>query len=406
MAHVGTLILIMAIAVLAPLLVHALGRWCAIPLVVVEILLGVLIGPDVLGWAHGGEVLDVLSHLGLAMLIFLAGHEIEFDRIRGDTLNRSLLAWLVTLALGLGVGTLVAGGDFGKGVFLGTALTSTALGAILPMLSDAGELRGRFGSVVMAMGSVGEFGPIVAMALLLGTRAPGRSALVLIAFGLITAGAVWWALRPKPAWLGGLITRTLDTSSQFAVRLIMLLLVAMLGLAGALGIDTLLGAFAAGVLTRLVLRAAAPDSGHAVLARVEALGFGFLVPIFFVVTGIEFDLRSLLSGGRPLLLVPVFLLLFLLLRGGPVRLLAPRDLGGRDRTALALFSSTALPLVVAITTLGVEDGAVRPGEAAALVAAGMVSVLLFPLLARRARAGGGAGAGTAAGRGKEAEEAW
>ncbi|MET9696169.1 cation:proton antiporter [Streptomyces sp. NPDC006529] len=326
-----TLILIMSIAVLAPLLAHGVSRWLSVPLVIFEILLGVLVGPDVLGWAAPGQVIDVLGRLGLAMLMFLAGYEIRFDRIGGDTLKRSAAAWLIALAAGLTAGTLLAqGGGFGKGVYVGTALTSTALGTVLPVLRDAGDLRGRFGSVVMAMGSIGEFGPVIAMALLLSGRAPARSAALLAAFGVLTAAAVFWALRPKAPWLSHVITRTLDSSAQFAVRLVMLLLVVMLGLAQALGLDVLLGAFAAGLITRLVLRGAAPDSGEVVLSKVEAMGFGFLVPLFFVLTGIQFE---------------------------------------------------------------------RAGEAAALVGAGMISVLVFPLLALRLRSGGRR-AGVQAGRGE------
>ncbi|MFF3015290.1 cation:proton antiporter [Streptomyces sp. NPDC057939] len=387
MDHPGTFVLIMVVAVLAPILAYGVSRWLSVPLVIFEIVLGILIGPDVLGWAHSGDVIDVLSELGLAMLIFLAGYEIRFDQVKGDTLNRSVAAWLVTLVLGLTAGVLLAhGGGFEKGVYIGTALTSTALGTILPVLRDSGDLGSRFGTVMMAMGAVGEFGPIIAMALLLSGRAPAGSAAVLIAFGVLTAAAVFWALRPKPPWFSKVIATTLHSSAQFAVRLVFLLLVAMLALAEVLGLDVLLGAFAAGLITRLVLQGAAPESSEAVLSKVEAIGFGFLVPLFFVVTGIEFDLDALLAGGGTLLLLPVFLALFLVVRGLPMWLLAPRDLGRRDRSALVLFGSTALPLVVAITTLGVEAGKVEPGEAAALVGAGMLSVLAFPLLGMRLRA--------------------
>ncbi|MGW9372487.1 cation:proton antiporter [Streptomyces xanthophaeus] len=407
MHHSGTLVLIMAAAVLAPLLAHAVARWLAVPLVIFEILLGIVLGPDVLGWAGSGEVIDVLSQLGLAMLIFLAGYEIEFDRVKGDTLKRSLWAWVIALALGLGTGILLGGG-YDRGVYIGTALTSTALGAILPVLREAGDLRTRFGSVMMAMGSVGEFGPIIAMALLLSGRAPARSTALLAAFAALTVLAVFWALRPKPPWFREVIARTLHTSGQFAVRLVMLMLVGMLALSQVLGLDILLGAFAAGLLTRLVLQGAAPESSELVLSKVEAMGFGFLVPLFYVVTGIEFDLDALLAGGSALLLLPLFLALFLVVRGLPILLLAPRDLGKRDRSALVLFGSTALPLVVAITTMGVQDGKVEPGEAAALVGAGMLSVLLFPLLGLRLRARGKAGgtAGARAGSGIGADESW
>lgn len=385
MTHPGTLVLIMAVAVLAPLLVYATGRRVRVPLVIFEIGLGILIGPDVLGWARPDEVVDTLADLGLSMLIFLAGYEIEFAAVRGDTLRRSLCSWLVSLAAGIALAFLISGGELFEAFVIGTALTSTALGTVLPMLRDSGQLRGRFGTVMSAFGAVGEFGPVVAVALLLSGRRPAESAALLAAFGVITAGAVFWALRPRPPWFARLTERTLHSSGQFAVRFVMLLLACMLGLAEVFGLDVLLGAFAAGVLTRLILHRAAPDSSEQVLGKVEAMGFGFLVPLFYVVTGIEFDLDALIHDPGALLLVPVFLLLFLLVRGGPVYALAPRDLGRPDRAALALFASTCLPLVAAITTIGVDQDILGSGEAASLVGAAMISVLVLPLLAMRLR---------------------
>ncbi|MFI7350652.1 cation:proton antiporter [Streptomyces sp. NPDC049936] len=395
MTHPGTLVLIMGIAVLAPLLVYAAGRRVRVPLVIFEIGLGILVGPDVLGWARPDEVVDTLADLGLSMLIFLAGYEIDFAAVRGDTLRRSVRSWLLSLVLGIGLALLISGGDVFEAFVIGTALTSTALGTVLPMLRDRGELRGRFGTVVSAFGAVGEFGPVVAVALLLSGRRPAESAALLAAFGAITALAVFWALRPRPPWFGRLTERTLHSSAQFAVRFVMLLLACMLGLAEVFGLDVLLGAFAAGVLTRLVLHRAAPDSSGEVLGKVEAMGFGFLVPLFYVVTGIEFDLDALLHDPGALLLVPGFLLLVLLVRGVPVYVLAPRDLGRPDRAALALFASTCLPLVVAITTIGVDQRLIGSDEAASLVGAAMISVLLLPLVAARLRRAGADGAGRA-----------
>ncbi|RFC77657.1 cation:proton antiporter [Streptomyces sp. AcE210] len=386
MGQAGTLILIMAAAVLAPLLAHGVGRWVRIPVVIFEIVLGILIGPDVLDWAHGGEVIDVLSDLGLSMLIFLAGYEIQFAAIRGDTLRRSVRAWVVSLALGLGLALALTGLDWARAVIIGTALTSTALGTVLPILRDSGDLEGRFGTVMMAFGAVGEFGPIIAMAVLLSGRRPGAATVVLVVFAAITAGAVFLAVRPRRPWFSRIVRTTLHTSAQFAVRFVMLLLVAMLALSQELGLDVLLGAFAAGLLTRLVLQGSVPESSEEILTRVEAMGFGFLVPLFFIVTGIEFDLASLLEGGRALLLLPVFLVLFVVVRGLPTYVLAPRDLSSLSRRALTIYSSTCLPLVVAITAIGVDDGVVKKSEAAALVGAAMISVLVFPLLALRLRA--------------------
>lgn len=230
MGQAGTLILIMAAAVLAPLLAHGVGRWIRIPVVIFEIVLGILIGPDVLDWAHGGEVIDVLSDLGLSMLIFLAGYEIQFAAIRGDTLRRSVWAWVVSLALGLGVALALTGLDWARAVIIGTALTSTALGTVLPILRDSGDLEGRFGTVMMAFGAVGEFGPIIAMAVLLSGRRPGAATAVLAVFAAITALRRVPGDAPALPWFSRIIRSTLHTSAQFAVRFVMLLLVAMLAL--------------------------------------------------------------------------------------------------------------------------------------------------------------------------------
>ncbi|MFK0168557.1 cation:proton antiporter [Streptomyces sp. NPDC090306] len=391
MSHPGTLVLIMAAAVLAPLLAEVTARRVRVPLVIFEIALGVIVGPDVLGWAHTGQVVDTLSDLGLAMLIFLAGYEIDFAAVRGAILRRAAGAWAISLALGIGLAFWIGGGDTYKALVVGTALTSTALGTVLPILRDNGDLRGRFGAVTSAFGAVGEFGPIVAMALLLSGRKAGESTVLLIAFAVITAAAVFWAVRPRPRWFSRLVDTTLHSSGQFAVRFVMLLLTGMLALAEVFGLDILLGAFAAGVLTRIVLHSASPEHSAEVFGKVEAMGFGFLVPLFYVVTGIEFDLHALLTDWHALVLVPVFLLLFLVVRGGPVHALAPRELARADRRALTLFASTCLPLVVAITTIGVDQKVLGTDEAAALIGAAMVSVLVLPLLAMRVRGGRGEG---------------
>ncbi|MET8544013.1 cation:proton antiporter [Kitasatospora sp. NPDC004799] len=381
-----TLILIPAAAVAAPLLADRLLRWIAVPTVVFEIVLGVLIGPDVLGWARVDDLVDALSQFGLAMLMFLAGYEIDFAKLRGGPLKRAGAAWLVSVAVGLGTGALV-NRDPLDGAFAGLVLTTTALGTILPILRDSGELPTPFGSLVMATGAVGEFGPIIAIAVLLSGNSPARTAVILGAFAVITAVAVFGARRPRPAWATRLIERTLRTSGQFAIRAVILVLAAMVAAALWLDLDMLLGAFTAGIVSRLLLAGIREAEEEVVEAKLESIGFGFLVPVFFVVSGMDFDLAALLDDPGTLLLVPVFLLLFLAVRGLPAALLAPAGLDRRDRAALALYGATALPLVVVITTIEVDAGHLPSSTAAALVGAGMLSVLVFPLAAQRVRGG-------------------
>ncbi|MDH6129330.1 cation:proton antiporter [Kitasatospora sp. GP82] len=379
-----SLILIPTCALAAPLLADRLQRWLAVPTVVFEILLGVLIGPAVLNWAGVPDLIGALSQFGLAMLMFLAGYEIDFARLRGGPLRRAGIAWLISLAVALGASTVINRNAL-SGAFVGLALTTTALGTILPILRDSGVLPTPFGSMTMATGAVGEFGPIIAIAALLSGNSPLRTAVILGAFAVITASAVGFARRPRPDWMTRLIRRTLRTSGQFAVRTVMLVLAAMVAAAISLDLDMLLGAFTAGIISRLLL-AGVPEAEEEVIeAKLEGIGFGFLVPLFFVVSGMNFDLEALLAGPGTLLLVPVFLLLLAAVRGVPAALLAPGDLSGRDRISLGLYGATALPLVVVITTIEVEDRRLPSSTAAALVGAGMLSVLLFPLLAQHLR---------------------
>lgn len=376
---IASLVVIAAIAAAAPLLGRAVGRFVKIPLVVFEIVLGILLGPSLLGWVQPNQFTEMLADFGLAMLFFLAGNEIDFARIKGRPMQRASMGWLVSLVLGVGAGILFSP-TVGAGVFIGVALTSTALGTIMPVLRDAGELRTRFGISATAVGAVGEFGPLLAITLFLSGTTPLHATIVLIGFAIITGGAIWLAAIGAGKKLHTLITSTIHTSGQFAVRLVILVLVSLVGLSVALGIDMLLGAFAAGVLYRLLLAGAPERDAELVEAKIEAIGFGFLVPIFFINTGVTFDLDGLVSDPQALLLLPLFVVALLVVRGLPSTLAAPAGASLADRGALLLFGATGLPIIVAVTAIGVDQGALDTGTAAALVAAGMLSVLLFPLL--------------------------
>jgi Kef-type K+ transport system membrane component KefB len=397
----GAFLLITAIAVAAPMLADRAARWVPVPLVVFEILLGVLLGPQALGLGRHGQLIETLSELGLATLMFLAGYEIDFARVSGAPLRRAAFGWLLCLVLAVCAGMLI-GSTVTEGVFIGAAMATTALGTILPIVRDAGELDTPFGATVLAVGAVGEFGPIIAISLFLSGRSPGVSAVVLLIFAGVTALAVRRALRSgRDSRLHGLVARTLRTSGQFAVRLLIFVLVLMVTLAVKLGLDMLLGAFTAGVLGRLLLSGVDEEMQEAVMSKLEAVGFGFFVPIFFVNTGLDFDLDALTGDAGSLLMLPLFFALFLALRGAPTALLAERGTARRDRIGLGLFAATQLPLVVSITTIGVQNKQLDSSLAAALVGVAMLSVLCFPLLALRLR-----GEPAAAFPARTAAEAW
>jgi Kef-type K+ transport system membrane component KefB len=375
-------LVVLAVAAVAPMLAYLLSNVhpaVLVPGVVIEITLGAVIGPDVLDIAERDDILDILSQLGLGFLFFFAGYEIKFDRIRGTPLRLALIGWLMTLALAYSAaGLLAAAGVVLSGLLVGSAMTTTALGTLIPVLRDAGRLDTRLGTFVLGAGAVGEFGPVLIVTLLLSTQSDTLTrALLLVAFVLI---AILAALI-STGTLGRhwqFVERQLETSGQLPVRLTVLLLFALVVVAADLGLDVILGAFAAGMILRLVLRGREVELFE---SKLDAVGFGFLIPFFFVTSGMDIDLEALVSSTRALLELPVFLLLFLLVRGLPALLLYGRELDSADRRALALLSATQLPLVVAITTIGVDQGHMRSSTAAALVGAGVLSVLLYPSMA-------------------------
>jgi Kef-type K+ transport system membrane component KefB len=374
-----TLLVIAVIAAAAPVLVH-LPRTVQIPVVVVEIVAGIVVGPHVLDIAGTGDIVVFLSNVGLAFLFFLAGMEIDFDRIRGRAARLAGYGWAISLVLGCAIAGVLLALDFVNSILLiGVALATTALGTLMPILSDAGEADTPLGTHMIATGVAGEFGPILAISLLLtGAEGPGVNAALLLAFAIVAVGLGLLALRARPSAIVRTIERTMHSSGQFAIRLAILILMCLVYLTGEFGLDVVLGAFAAGIVVGLVTK---DESAEPVRSKLEAIGFGFVIPIFFVYSGITFDLPALFESATSALRLPVFLALFLVVRGAPVWLLYRGVIAVQDRLPLALTSATALPLVVAITTIGLEEGRMRPENAAALVGAGMVSVLLFPLAA-------------------------
>lgn len=387
MINIADLAVVALLAALAPLVTAACAPVLRVPTVVVEILLGVLAGPAVFAWiAKDDQLLAGLSDFGLVLLMFLAGYEIDVPRIKGRPLRSALIGWFVSVALGLGAGLAVAAttdGDTMTGVAIGLALTTTALGTILPIVRDAGLLPTPMGAHIMAIGTVGEFAPIVAIALLLTGRHPGATLLALAVFAVLAAFAVWLAVKPNPRWLDNLVARTLHSSGQLAVRLAMLIMVLLVWFASELQLDNLMGAFTAGLVLRLALRDTPAALVEMISAKLDAIGFGFFIPIFFVMSGVGFDLDALLDSPGLFVLIPVFMLLFVLVRGVPTFLLASRGELASRRGELALFSATVLPLVVVITNIAAENGWLKSGTAAAMVGAGMLSVLVFPQLAMR-----------------------
>jgi Kef-type K+ transport system membrane component KefB len=356
------------------------SRRLVLPTVVVELALGIAIGPEVLDWATPDPYLQFLSRLGLTMLFFMAGLEVIERKVPRVALERGTLGWGVSLAVAMVAGyALHALGMDASGWLVGIALTTTALGTLVPILSDAGLLGRPIGSAVLGTGVAGEFWPIVvASVFLTGTYGAGTEIVLLALFGIVVAVGATAALRARPPRLIRTMQETLHTTGQAAVRVSLLMLGGLVLLASDSGFDPVLGAFSAGIVVGLALDSPGGE-GHVVRARLEGIGFGFVIPIYFVVTGMGFDISSLLSP-TGLALAALFLVLLVIARGASAVFWA-RDLNGRETTALALLGATGLPLIVAITDIGVDRGAIEPQLAASLVGAGMLSVLVLPLLA-------------------------
>jgi Kef-type K+ transport system membrane component KefB len=372
---------IVVVAAVAAVIVAAVPKRYAPPVVVLELVLGILIGPQVLDLAHTDDFVNFFSNLGLGMLFFFAGYEIDFERIKGRPLELGALGWAASVALAYGIGgILAAAGIVLSFLYTGSAMATTAIGTLIPILRDNGELKTRFGTYLLAAGGAGEFGPILLVTLVLSTANPVHESAILLAFVALALALALVSVRF--AWRGWpALERTFEASSQLAVRVTVVLIFGLVLLAGDLGLDILLGGFVAGMITRLALK------GHELAvfeSKLTAVGFGFFVPFFFVTSGIAFDLDALGSAGA-LAKLALFFVLFLVVRGVPAMLLYRSVLDLRDRAALAFYCATELPLVVAITTIAIDEGHMRTSTAAGLVGAAMLSTLIYPFVAMALR---------------------
>jgi Kef-type K+ transport system membrane component KefB len=352
-----------------------------LPGVVLEIIGGAVFGPQILGLIGQGPVMNFLADFGLAVLFLMAGFEVDPVALRGQPLRLAFSGWGLSAAIALGLtASLASTGLIASPVLTGLALTTTAIGALMPILRDGGLLAPPYGPLILAAGAVGEAAPVAALSLAIaaGGGHTAEQALLLVAFAVFAILAVAYAGRLANGPFGALVARTVGSSGQLPMR-IMLVMTTLLVLASeGIGIDAVLGAFLAGA----VARAAMPHELHEVVeSRLQGLGYGFLVPLFFIKAGAGLDLAALVALPKTLLLVPVFALAMLAARGLPALLLYRGALPLKPRIAFALHCSTQLPLVVAFAALGVQSGAMPGAQGAALVGGALLSLMLFPAVA-------------------------
>src|SRR3954447_11097713 len=375
------LAVVVTAAVAGTLATMITSRGVLVPTVVAELVLGVIIGPQVLG-LHVTDFMRFFADLGLGMLFFFAGYEIDLRRIAGLPLRLGVVGWLLSLAIAYAIGGVLAwAGIVVSLLYTGSALATTAIGTLIPVLSDTGELRTRLGTYLLAAGAVGEFGPILLLTLILSSQGAVHNTLILLGFvALAVAVAVLVVRSSLPAL--SLFEQTIEKSSQLAVRWILVLVFALALLAYQLGLDLLLGGFAAGMITRQLLKEREVPGFD---SKLTGVAFGVFVPFFFVVSGMQLDIAALFGNVGAVAKMLLFFGLFLVVRGTPALLLYRDSLKPRERVSLALFTSTQLPLVLAITTVARETGHMHPTTAASLVCAAVLSTLVFPMLGLKLR---------------------
>ena len=376
------LLIVAVIAVAAPLLAELVpGR--VLPPVVVEVVAGVLVGPQVLGWVHVDVPITVLSFMGLGFVLFLAGLELEPDSLWSRQSRAAMVAFGVTLAIAFPLAAILKVAGAGADLrILALALTSTSLGVVVPILRDSGESTSPFGQSVLVAASIGEFASLVLLTVLFSADPKSTPVQIVYVVGMVASAAVavvivtrWWGSR----WFTDALHRLDETTSQLRVRAAFVLLLVFAALADRFGVDAVLGAFVAGI----VLRVANRDTGPAkerFTAKLHAIGFGFLVPIFFITTGMKLDVRAMFADVHTLLLVPLFLVGMAVARGVPSLVLF-RQFRRPAAVAAAALQATSLTFPIIASTIGLSLHFMSRPTAAALVAAGLLSVIVFPIVA-------------------------
>jgi Kef-type K+ transport system membrane component KefB len=386
----GDLLIVMAVAFAAP---FALGLFpkVRLPSVVLEIVAGIVIGPSLLGIVEVDQTIEVMALIGLAFVLFLAGLEIEFHRLRGQVLRLTTLGFALSFGVALVVGLgLSTAGLVETPLLVAIILCATSLGVIVPVLKDAGQISSTFGQLIVAAASIADFGAIILLSLFFSGEGGIGSTLLLLGalavLGLVVFIVVGGAERSGR--IRADLLRLQDTTAQIRVRAALLLFVGFAAVAEELGLEVILGTFIAGAIISLLDRDEVmthPDFRR----KLEAIGFGFFIPVFFVTSGVRFDLEALTAEVSSIVMVPMFLAALLVVRGLPA-LIYRRALDGRRTLVAGVLQATSLPFIVAATAIGMELGLIDAAESAALIGAGLLSVLIFPVVGLSLLRGGGA----------------
>jgi Kef-type K+ transport system membrane component KefB len=373
------LLVVVAVAFAAPFLLGLFPR-LRLPSVVVEIVAGIVVGPSVLGLVQVDQVIEVIALVGLGFVLFLAGLEIEFQKLRGSVLRLTALGFVLSFGIAVLVALgLSAGGLVETPLLVAIILCATSLGVIVPVLKDSGEISSPFGQLIVAAASIADFGAIILLTLFFSGEGGVGSTLLLLGALLALAAVVFATVRgaTHSMRVSADLLRLQDTTAQIRIRAAIVLFVGFAAVAEELGLEVILGTFIAGAIISLLDRDEVmthPDFRR----KLEAIGFGFFIPVFFVTSGVRFDLDALVAEASNLAMVPVFLAALLLVRGLPA-LLYRRVLDARRTAVAGILQATSLPFIVAASAIGLELGLIDAAESAALIGAGLLSVLVFPV---------------------------
>jgi Kef-type K+ transport system membrane component KefB len=372
----------MAVAFVTPLALGLVPR-LRVPAVVVEIVLGIVIGPDVLGWASADEPVQILAVIGLAFLLFLAGLEIDLDHLRGRLLRIAGAGFVLSLVLAVIAGlALDIAGLVKSPLLTAVILTSTSLGLVIPVLKEGGHSESQLGQLVFAGASIGDFAAVILLSLLFSRDSTDISSRLVLLIGFVVFVVVLGIALTRHTQsmaISKVLLRLQDSTAQIRVRGAMLLLVLLSVAAEQFGLEAILGAFVAGAVLGVIDRDATRTHPQFRL-KLDAIGYGFLIPVFFVASGITFDLSSLLDDPSTLARVPIFLAALLFVRALPAVVYRP-VVDTRSAAAAGLLQATSLPTIVAATQIGIALGTITRATAAAFVAAGLLSALVFPTAA-------------------------
>lgn len=378
----NNLLVVVTIAFMAPLLLGLAPR-LRLPAVVLEITAGIVAGPQVLGLARPDEVVSILALFGLTMLLFLAGLEVEPETFKGRLLRFSVGGLGASLAIGLAAGlAMAAAGLVRSPLFLAIVLSSTALGLVITVVRDSGLSASPLGQLIIAASSMADFAAVILLSLFFSGESAGTGARLLLLGAFVVMAAVAAASLAgagRSMSLSRVLVRLQDTSAQIRVRGAVVLLVAFVALAERLGLEVILAAFIAGAVLKLADRDTTTHPNFRL--KLEALGYGLFIPIFFVTSGMMFDVRSLIGSPSSFALVPLFLAALLVVRGLPAALLYRRIVGVRHSLVAGFLQATSLPFLVAAAQIGIELEVISRRNGAALVAAGLLSMLVFPAVA-------------------------